>query len=851
MIDIVPVDLDDVTEFAQRRKTMPQILCCMCGISINSNPANMCVNCLRGQVDITDGIPKQVFMHQCRGCLRYLRPPWVTAELESRELLAICLKKITGLSKVKLIDAGFIWTEPHSKRLKVKLTIQKDVLSGVRLQQVFAVEFVLMNQQCEACAKSYTAHTWGAMVQVRQRVEHKKTFFLLEQLILRHGAHERCIGITQLPTGVDFAFAEPQHAVKFIDFLGSVVPIRHRKAVKLIGEDEQNGTSRYKFSYAVEIVPLCKEDLVVLPARTAAALGAISPLVMVQRVSSHVFILDPRSLQMSEMTSERYWMDMHRSLMSAERLEEFTVLDITPVTVAPLTGAALRRKQGGRGSLMGEGSGGSSAGSVAPSTAGGAPAGSTASGRKPRPAALAKLKELADLASVPTGRRGASSRKRTHDEAASTVGAQSTVGGGSRASTARGGFTGAVSLAGGSVTFNGLGGASSVASTVTGGHKGRMLLADAEVMKTRDMGHSDERFIVRTHLGNILRPGDTVLGYDVRHAVYNDDDAEAAATGGRSSTKGTAGRGGRFSWPDIVLVRKVYGRKAQEAAEAAELDAEAAASRMAAADRVRAAAAAADGDESMGAVPLSVSVARKQRLWKLKRLSDAVPTRYEGGAGGEDAEAGGKASGRNKRADRRGASAGGAAGAPSGDRDAADFEAFMRDLESDPNLRRSVNLYKDTAAIEMARAAKDIRVAKAGQGLGGSGSDEAATGSGQGGRRVKFARVSGSGKRGDDDDSDEEEDASDGDDEDGEGGEDGGEIGLEELLDDMALGPAPTAATEAGTTDAIRAAGDAEEGEGSYSYSSGRVVAGTGRDAIPEAAHEDDDEEEGGADSEL
>jgi len=29
-----------------------------------------------------------------------------------------------GGVQVKLVDAGFIWTEPHSKRLKVKLTIQ-------------------------------------------------------------------------------------------------------------------------------------------------------------------------------------------------------------------------------------------------------------------------------------------------------------------------------------------------------------------------------------------------------------------------------------------------------------------------------------------------------------------------------------------------------------------------------------------------------------------------------------------------------------------------------------------------------------------------------------------------------
>ena len=80
-------------------------------------------------VDITDGIPKQTTISFCRGCERWLSPPatWTRAELESRELLAVCLRKLKGLAKVRLIDAGFIWTEPHSKRLRVKLTIQKEV----------------------------------------------------------------------------------------------------------------------------------------------------------------------------------------------------------------------------------------------------------------------------------------------------------------------------------------------------------------------------------------------------------------------------------------------------------------------------------------------------------------------------------------------------------------------------------------------------------------------------------------------------------------------------------------------------------------------------------------------------
>ena len=48
-------------------------------------------------------------------------------ELESKEMLSLCLSKVQGLNKVKFIDATFIWTEPHSRRIKVKITVQKEI----------------------------------------------------------------------------------------------------------------------------------------------------------------------------------------------------------------------------------------------------------------------------------------------------------------------------------------------------------------------------------------------------------------------------------------------------------------------------------------------------------------------------------------------------------------------------------------------------------------------------------------------------------------------------------------------------------------------------------------------------
>ena len=54
-----------------------------------------------------------------------MRPPWVACDRDSKELLSLLLKKIKGLNRTKILKAGFVWTEPHSKRIRVKLTIEK------------------------------------------------------------------------------------------------------------------------------------------------------------------------------------------------------------------------------------------------------------------------------------------------------------------------------------------------------------------------------------------------------------------------------------------------------------------------------------------------------------------------------------------------------------------------------------------------------------------------------------------------------------------------------------------------------------------------------------------------------
>ena len=315
----------------QQQQQGATVLCCNCGTPIDgSSGLVMCYDCIKLTVDITEGIPREANISFCRNCERFLQPPgqWIRAELESRELLAICLRRLKGLTKVRLVDASFIWTEPHSRRIRVKLTVQGEAMANTIIQQTFEVEYVVIAMQCPDCARSYTTNTWRATVQIRQKVPHKRTFLYLEQLILKHNAHVDTISITESRDGLDFFYAQKNHAAKMIDFLESVVPIKYKKSEELISQDTHTGSSTYKFSYSVEIVPICKDDLVVLPKKLAAHLGNISRLALCSKVSNTLQFLDPCTLQTADITGSVFWRNEFPSLADVSQMVEFIVLDV-------------------------------------------------------------------------------------------------------------------------------------------------------------------------------------------------------------------------------------------------------------------------------------------------------------------------------------------------------------------------------------------------------------------------------------------------------------------------------------------------------------------------------------------
>jgi len=331
------MEIDHIPFASVQVPTQATILCCNCGSPIDGTTAvgALCYDCVKTNMDISEGIQREATIHTCRDCDRWLAPPnsWVSAAPESRELLALCLRKLRGLNKARIIDASFIWTEPHSRRVKVKITIQQEVNPGTILQQMFEVEYVVANHQCPDCQKSFTHNTWRANVQVRQKVPHKRTFLYLEQLILKHGAHKDTINIKEVTNGIDFFFGQRNHAEKFVDFLASVAPVQKRKSQELISMDTHTSVKSYKFTYSIELVPICKDDLVALPLKLAKAIGNMPPLCLCYRVGTSVNVLDPNTLQTADISTPIYWRAPFTSLADVRELTEFIVMDIEPVGV--------------------------------------------------------------------------------------------------------------------------------------------------------------------------------------------------------------------------------------------------------------------------------------------------------------------------------------------------------------------------------------------------------------------------------------------------------------------------------------------------------------------------------------
>jgi len=146
------------------------------------------------------------------------------------------------------------------------------------------------------------------------------------------------VNIKDIHEGVDFFFGQRGHALKFVDFLQGVVPIRFRGDKQLISHDIHTSTYNYKYTFSVEIAPVCKDDLICLNHKLAGSMGSIGPLVLVTRVTSNITLMDPLTLRSTSMEAPVYWRAPFKAMCSSRQLVEYVILDIEPLEAPQSSG---------------------------------------------------------------------------------------------------------------------------------------------------------------------------------------------------------------------------------------------------------------------------------------------------------------------------------------------------------------------------------------------------------------------------------------------------------------------------------------------------------------------------------
>lgn len=344
--------------------TSVQIPCCLCGTLILPNAANQCSSCLAQNFDLQSKLQQGPSnaecstIYQCRKCRRFQRTEkrFDHCEMESPELLALCLKQIPALqhsashghAKIQLVDAAFVWTEPHSMRLKLHLTV-RTIIHSVTLQQRCQIWLKIQFKMCPDCNREYTSRTWQALVQVRQKRQDTNTLALLEMaLAKKHDLRSHVLQMTGVQQGFDFYFLALNQAQAFCSGLQRILPMQLSIHRKMVSEDNHSNTANMKYTLRLNLVPLCRHDLILVGKKCATSLAG--RLALVHRLGAgaiHLLDAHPTNTAMhhhhhrnnikqtGELTEEAISQEAYYKqekqfhvLHSARQMTKFVVLDV-------------------------------------------------------------------------------------------------------------------------------------------------------------------------------------------------------------------------------------------------------------------------------------------------------------------------------------------------------------------------------------------------------------------------------------------------------------------------------------------------------------------------------------------
>jgi nonsense-mediated mRNA decay protein 3 len=345
--------------------TATQIPCCLCGTMIYPNAANQCSTCLSQSFNLQEQIQRgpggsdRITIYQCRTCRKFQRTEklWEYAEHESPQLLSICLKHIPALQNqaassthydsngpLHLVDANWIWTEPHCMRYKLRLTVRADV-QNVRVQQRVVVLLHCAFQMCPECNREFTNRTWNSVVQLRQKLSQnddqapKKGLIVLEMALAKNKEiRKHVLKIDHVLNGFDFYFLSIPQAHAFVTYLQRIAPIRVRISKKLVSTDNKSNTANMKQTISCDMVPFCTHDLVIIHKSTPKCKLA-GRLALVTKLASVIHFIDVSPKRNPNHFLNEYGMELsaetfykyekqYRVIQTSNRLVRFIVLDV-------------------------------------------------------------------------------------------------------------------------------------------------------------------------------------------------------------------------------------------------------------------------------------------------------------------------------------------------------------------------------------------------------------------------------------------------------------------------------------------------------------------------------------------
>ncbi|KAL5101368.1 hypothetical protein RYX36_005695 [Vicia faba] len=314
--------------------TFRTIPCFQCKFQIQPNSSNtLCVKCLRSKNDITLGLRKKHYLLHCPQCQTYSEPltSWIKLPLQPKQLLDFCLvilQKNLSSSNVRLVCSQTIPSRPNSKIIKIRATVQKQVPNGEILHQSYLVEFVQHNRICESCTRVQpNPNQWDSVVQLRQHALRMHSFFRLEHAISKHGVAANAVRINKMKHGIDYFFFNRIHANRLLDFIKGRLPVRISESKQLVSHDSNS----YRYTFSVEVCPICRKDLIFLPPKVALSLGNIGPLVICTKVTNVIVLFDPLTSTQCCLDSDMYWRAPFKSLLTRKELVEYVVLDVKEV----------------------------------------------------------------------------------------------------------------------------------------------------------------------------------------------------------------------------------------------------------------------------------------------------------------------------------------------------------------------------------------------------------------------------------------------------------------------------------------------------------------------------------------